>query len=313
MNSKQGWFMFSKSEIKALRDVSMGKVTISGLHNRLSMSPSGVSAVVKKLQRKSMVTTKRAGMKKFVEMNDAKHAVLFKELLQKYQHIPWEDLLADSSILVLLQIFDSKTRKFEGRISKRTVFRRLSSLTMHGIIKESEDGYMINSRYEPLIEFLREYQSYIVREKVESVVEDSVILWQKDFECLIRTKSEVKRDYFFRTGISCFADYGIKLITNYMYYFYSEKKKRLRKEDVVLHALLAERDSVRNITYCLIFLKKFEQMLDESVLLTEAENFDIGGLVEQMLGFLRNRKRDADVMLPSWGEFVEKAREYGVI
>jgi len=305
--------MFSKSEIKALREVSMGKVTISGLHNRLSMSPSGVSAVVKKLQRKSMVTTKRAGMKKFVEMNDAKHAVLFKELLQKYYHIPWEDLLADSSLLVLFQIFDSKTCKFEGRISKRTVFRHLSSLTMHGVIKESEEGYMINPRYGPLIEFLEEYQSYIVREKVGSVVEDSVILWQKDFESLVRTKSKVERDWFFRTGISCFADYGIKLITNYMYYFYSEKKQRLRKEDVVLHALLAERDSVRNITYCLIFLKKFEQELDKSILLTEAENFDIGGLVEQMLGFLRDRKRDADAMLPSWGEFVEKAREYGVI
>ena len=305
--------MFSKSEIKALREVSMGKVTISGLHNRLSMSPSGVSAVVKKLQRKSMVTTKRAGMKKFVEMNDAKHAVLFKELLQMYHHIPWEDLLADSSLLVLFQIFDSKTCKFEGRISKRTVFRHLSSLTMHGVIKESEDGYMINPRYGPLIEFLEEYQSYIVREKVGSVVEDSVILWQKDFESLVRTKSKVERDWFFRTGISCFADYGIKLITNYMYYFYSEKKQRLRKEDVVLHALLAERDSVRNITYCLIFLKKFEQELDKSILLTEAENFDIGGLVEQMLGFLRDRKRDADAMLPSWGEFVEKARDYGVI
>lgn len=305
--------MFSKSEIKALREVSVGRATISGLHNRLSMSPSGVSAVVKKLQRKSMVTTKRAGMKKFVEMNDAKHAVLFKELLQMYHHIPWEDLLADSSLLVLFQIFDSKTCKFEGRISKRTVFRHLSSLTMHGVIKESEDGYMINPRYGPLIEFLEEYQSYIVREKVGSVVEDSVILWQKDFESLVRTKSKVERDWFFRTGISCFADYGIKLITNYMYYFYSEKKQRLRKEDVVLHALLAERDSVRNITYCLIFLKKFEQELDKSILLTEAENFDIGGLVEQMLGFLRDKKRDADAMLPSWGEFVEKARDYGVI
>lgn len=313
MTSKQSWFMFSKSEIKALREVSVGRATISGLHNRLSMSPSGVSAVVKKLQRKSMVTTKRAGMKKFVEMNDAKHAVLFKELLQMYHHIPWEDLLADSSLLVLFQIFDSKTCKFEGRISKRTVFRHLSSLTMHGVIKESEDGYMINPRYGPLIEFLEEYQSYIVREKVGSVVEDSVILWQKDFESLVRTKSKVERDWFFRTGISCFADYGIKLITNYMYYFYSEKKQRLRKEDVVLHALLAERDSVRNITYCLIFLKKFEQELDKSILLTEAENFDIGGLVEQMLGFLRDKKRDADAMLPSWGEFVEKARDYGVI
>jgi hypothetical protein len=277
------------------------------------MSPSGVSAVVKKLQRKSMVTTKRAGMKKFVELNDAKHAVLFKELLQKYYHIPWEDLLAESSLLVLFQIFGRKTRKFEGRISKRTVFRRLSSLTMHGIIKESEDGYMINPRYGPLIEFLEEYQSFIMREKAGSVVEDSVILCQKDFECLVRTKSKVERDHFFRTGISCFADYGIKLITNYVYYFYSEKKKRLRKEDVVLHALLAERDSVRNITYCLIFLKKFEQELDKSILLTEAENFDIGELVEQMLGFLRDRKRDADAMLPSWDEFVEKAREYGVI
>jgi len=221
--------------------------------------------------------------------------------------------LANSSLLVLFEVFNSKTCKLEGRLSKRTVFRHRSSLTEHGIVKESEGWYMVNPRYGPLIDFLEEYQSYIVREIVGSIVEDSVILWQKDFECLVRTKSTIKRDCFFRTGISCFADYGIKLITNYMYYFYSEKKKKMRKEDIVVHALLAERDSVRNITYCLIFLKKFERELDKSILLTEAENFNIRGLVEQMLGFLRDKKRGADAMLPSWHEFIEKAEEYGVI
>jgi hypothetical protein len=187
-------------------------------------------------------------------------------------------------------------------------------LAEHGIIKEGEGGYMINPRYGLLMEFLQEYQSYIVREIVGSIVEDGVILWQKDLECLIRTpKHAVKRDDLFRTGISRFADFGIKLITNYDYYFYSEKKKRMRREDIVLHALIAERDSVRNVTYCLIFLKKFEQELDERYLLKEAENFDIRGSVEQMLGFLRDKERGPDAMLPSWPEFVEKAREYGVI
>jgi len=190
----------------------------------------------------------------------------------------------------------------------------LNRLAEHGIIKDSAGGYLINSRYGPLIEFLEEYQSYIVREIVGSLVEDGVILWQKDFECLIRTaKSAVKRDDLFRTGISRFADFGIKLITNYDYYFYSEKKKKMRREDIVLHALLAERDSVRNVIYCLIFLKKFEQELDRTYLLKEAENFNIRELVEQMLVFLRDKKRGLDVMLPSWSEFVEKAEEYGVL
>jgi len=306
--------MFTKSEIRALREVSMDRATVSRLHNRLSMSQSGASVLVKRLQQKSLVTTKRVGMKKFVEMNDAKHAVLVKELLQTYSHVPWEELLADSSLIILFEIFNSKTCELEGSLSKRTVSRHLNRLAEHGIIKDSAGGYLINSRYGPLIEFLEEYQSYIVREIVGSLVEDGVILWQKDFECLIRTaKSAVKRDDLFRTGISRFADFGIKLITNYDYYFYSEKKKKMRREDIVLHALLAERDSVRNVIYCLIFLKKFEQELDRTYLLKEAENFNIRELVEQMLVFLRDKKRGLDVMLPSWSEFVEKAEEYGVL
>jgi len=261
-----------------------------------------------------MVSTERVGMKKYVQMNDAKHAVVVKELLQTYSHVPWENLLSDSSLRVLFEILNNKTPELEDYLSKRTVFRHLSSLAEYGVIKESEGGYVINPRYGPLIEFLEEYQSYIVREIVGSIVEDGVILWQKDLECLIRTpKPVVKRDNLFKTGISRFADFGMKLITNYDYYFYSEKKKKIGKEDTVLHALLAERDSVRNITYCLIFIKKFEQELDRRYLLIEAEDFDICELVQRMLGFLTDRKRGPDGMLPSWREFVEKAEEYGVI
>lgn len=314
MNAKQRQFMFTESEIKALREISRDKATISKLHNQLSMSQSGASVLVKRLLKKSMVSTKRVGMKKYVQVNDSKHAILAKELLQTYSHIPWENLLSDSSLLVLFEILNDKTYELEDRLSKRTVLRHLNRLAEHGIIKESRGGYMVNPRYDPLIDFLEEYQSYILREITGSIVEDGVILWQKDLECLIRTPSPViKRDNLFKTGISRFADFGIQLITNYDYYFYSEKKKKIQKEDIVLHALLAERDSVRNITYCLLFIKKFEQELDKRYLLIEAENFNIRELVERMLGFLRDKERGPDEMLPSWPEFVEKAEEYGVM
>lgn len=314
MNLRQRQFMFTKSEIKALREVSMDKATISELHNRLLMSESGASVLVKRLEEKSMVSVKRVGMKKFVEMNDSKHAILVKELLQTYSHIPWENLLSDSSLLVLFEILNNKKHGLEDYVSKRTVFRHLSRLAEHGIIKENKGEYMINPRYGPLIGFLEEYQSYMVREIIGSIVEGAVILWQKDLECLIRTSNRViESDYLFKTGVSRFADFGIKLITNYDYYFYSKKRKRIRKEDIVLHALLAERDSVRNITYCLIFIKKFEEELESRYLLIEAENFSIRELVEQMLHFLRQKRRRPDEMLPSWSEFVEKAEEYGVI
>lgn len=314
MNSKQRQFMFTKSEIKALREISMDKTTISRLHNQLSMSQSGASVLVKRLQKKSMVSTERVGMKKYVRVNDSKHAILVKEVLQTYSHIPWENLLSDSSLTILFEILNNKTYELEDHLSKRTVFRHLSRLAEHGIVKERKGGYIINPRYDPLINFLEEYQSYMVREIIGSIVEDGVILWQKDLECLMRTPNPViKRDNLFKTGISRFADFGIKLITSYDYYFYSEKKKKIRKEDIVLHALLAEKDSVRNVTYCLIFIKKFEQELDKGYLLMEAENFNMRELVQQILGFLRDRRRGPDEMLPSWQEFVEKAEEYGVI
>lgn len=314
MSLRTSQFMFTKSEIKALRAIAMNKVTVSEMHDQLMISQSWASVLIKKLQRKSMVSTKRVGMKKYVQINDAKHAVLVKELLQIYSYIPWEKLLSNSSLLILFEVFNNSTYKLQDRVSKRTAFRRLAKLAEHGIIKESKGRYTINPRYEPLTKFLEEYQSYIIREIVGSIVPGAVTLWQKDLECLIRTSNHViKRDHLFRTGISRFSDLGIKLITNYDYYFYSERKKKLRKEDIVLHALLAEKDSVRNVTYCLIYIKKFEEELDKKYLLIQAEKFNLQDLVQQILSFLKNRKKTPHTMLPSWSEFVEKAKEYDVI
>jgi DNA-binding transcriptional ArsR family regulator len=314
MNPKTRQFMFTKSEIKALRTMSTNRVTVSELHNQLMISQSGASLLVKKLQNKSMVRTKRVGMKKYVQINDVKHAVLVKELLQTYPHIPWEKLLSNSSLLILFEILNKSTYELQDQVSKRTVLRHLSKLAERGIIKESNGRYMITPRYEPLIKFLEEYQSYIIKEIVESIAQGAVTLWQKDLECLIRTSNHaIQRDHLFKTGISRFSDFGIKLITNYEYYFYSDKKNKLRKEDFVLHALLAEKDSVRNVTYCLIFIKKLEEELDKKYLITEAEKFNLQELVQQILGFLIKRKRSPHAMLPSWSEFVEKAKEYDVI
>lgn len=305
-------YMLSKSEVLALKEISKGELPYYELRKKMTLSPASITIRAHKLQRKKFVFTKRRGMKKYIQITDSKHATLMRDLLLTYTHIPWEKVLSNHSLYILLKILNNQ--KLRNIIPKATLWRHLRNLRMHGIVLKTNDKYVINPRHGKLIDFLREYQSFITNEAVQSVSSDAVILWQDYLECLLKIPKKVKiiKECFFETALSYFPEFEIPLIMNDSYYFFSMEKRFLQKEDVILHTLLIEKNNIRYTLYSLLLMKKIQKELNEKYLLHEAKKFQLDKQVAGMLRFLETDGKVKDVILPTWQEFLDKSKEYGV-
>lgn len=322
MRKKLENYAFSKQEIKILREIASENHSLSSLRKSLSIKPNLLSYNLKRLLKKGIIVFQkkaspykenREGRKKYVYFHDSKHAALLKELLLTYSHINWEDVLSNLGIEVLFQIADHSTVSFEN-FSAVTFWRLSRNLMAHGIIESDRGIFKISSRFSILTDFLKEYERHIITTVINSVSEMAVILWQRDMECLVRMPPNVKVDQkgFLKTATSLFDSFGIKLLSDSEVYFYSKKKKKIRTEDAILHTLLIDRNNVRYVTYSLLLLKKESAQIDKEYLLKEATSLELNLQVNAMLEFLKTRGAHKGLTLPTWPEFLSKARDYGV-
>lgn len=322
MKRKLQDYAFSKVEIKILRAVAKGNHSLYLLMKNLSIKPNYLSYNLKKLFKKNIIAfkkkrtfkRKRNKPRKYVYFGDSKHASLLRELLITDSHMKWENILSGLGIEVLFQVLGNSERTFEN-FSKATLWRYSRDFMAQGIIKLEDYGYSVNPRFSILIEFLKEYQQFIINTRIRSVSEKAVILWQKNFECLIRIprNSEFLQKDFLKTATSRLHDFGIQILSDFDIYFYSRKKKKIRIEDVILHTLLIERGNVRYVIYSLLLLRKELPRIDKEYLLKEAQRLDSSLQINAMLQFLKTRGARRGLTLPTWAEFMTKAEEYNVV
>lgn len=322
MRSKLETYTFSKQEIKILRQIANENHLLSSLRKSLSMRPSLLSHYLKRLLNKNLIESQKKRFpfkkrwetsKKYLYFSNSKHALLLRELLSKYDHIEWEDILSGLGIEVLFQILAGHHITLES-FSAVTFWRYSKDFMARGLVEFDGDDFRINFRFSILADFLTEYQKFIIGDAAKSLSERAVILWQKDLECLIRIPKNLKvaRREFQKTATSRLQDFGIQLLSDFDVYFYSRRRKTIRTEDVILHTLLVERDNIRYVTYSLLLLKNELKRIDKEYLLKEAAWFDLGLQVNAMFEFLRTKGARGGLTLPTWAEFMTKARDYGV-
>jgi hypothetical protein len=323
MKKKLPDYAFSKVEIEILREVASGNHSLYLLRKNLSIKPNLLSYNLKKILKKNIIAfkkkkkqfkRKRNAPRKFVYFGDSKHASLLRELLVTDSHIKWENILSGLGLRVLFQVLGHSEITFEN-FSKATFWRYSRVFMSQGIIKLDDHGYRVNPRFSILIDFLTEYQQFIINTLIRSVSEKAVILWQKNFECLIRVprNSGLSQKGFLKTATSVLHDFGIQILSDSDIYFYSKKKARIRIEDTILHTLLIDRDNVRYVLYSLLLLKKGLTRIDKEYLLKEAQRLDLSLQINAMLQFLKTRGRRRGLTLPKWTEFMTKAEEYNVV
>jgi DNA-binding HxlR family transcriptional regulator len=305
-----GEYAFSKAELQTLKEITRGNYGLSSIQEKLSVKPSLLTYTLRKLQSKGLIKLTNKGVKKQAYLSDTKHAILLKNLLTIYDYVDWEKLLKDKAIEILFQAL-TEPNKLTG-VPRNTLWRYMKDFKSRGII--TQEG-KVNSQFRGLTEFLEEYQSFFAKKIANELSENSLILWQRDMQLLIRTAKSTKppNRYFHKTATSIFADYNLPLFSEFDVYFYSTTKETIKPEDAVLHTLLIEPGSVRYSTYALLLLKKTEKQTDKAYLIREAELLGLETQSEGMLEFLQTHIRPEGQPLPSWSDFAEKARDYGVM
>jgi len=313
MKNKLGNYTFNKLEIRILKEVTRGKHTFSEIKEALKIKPSLLSYNIKKLSQKGLIKKIKKGSKRNVYFDSTKHASLFRELLSIYDHVKWENILLGLAIEVLFEVLKNSKTSFRN-FSKVTFWRHVRNMKAHGLLEPNYNGYGINPRFSLLENFLIEYQRFLMNNLVRSVSDRAVILWRKDFECLIRIPKDLNflQKNFFRTATSRFNDFDIPILSEFDICFYSKNKKIMRVEDLILHTLLIDRDNVRYSLYSLLMMKKKWKRINKEYLLREAQKFDLSLQINAMFEFLRTKGVRKGLTLPSWEEFIIKAKQYKV-
>jgi predicted transcriptional regulator len=315
MRTEHTEYAFSKLEVQILRELSKGKLSLPEIEKFLSLKPALLSYNLKKLLKKGLIQTTEQGNRKYAYFSEMKHASLLRDLLISYDYMDWQNILTGKTIEILFQTLTTTSRENLSNFSKATLWRHLKELKARGIITQTEKSCKINLRFAILLDFLREYQRYFANKFSKAVSENSVILWLEDMEFLIRVPKNAKppsKD-FHKTATSIFYQYELPLFSEFDIYLYSTYKKAIKPEDAMLHTLLIEPNNARYTTYALLLLKKTEQQIDKTYLLQEAERLGLKNQVTSMLQFLETHTQPQDQSLPTWNEFITKAKDYKVI
>ena len=309
MKTSAGEYAFSKAELQMLREIARGNYELSSIQAKLSIKPPLLTYTLKKLQNKGLIKIAHKGAKKQVSFSDTKHAILLKNLLSIYDYVDWENVLKGKAIEILFQVLTDSDKL--TAVPRNTLWRYMKDFKSRGIIQECK----VNPQFRGLSEFLEEYQSFFAKKMANEFSDNSVILWQREMEFLIRTPKAVKAPTraFHKTATSIFSVYDLPLFSEFDIYFYSTTKKSITPEDAILHTLLLEPGNVRYSTYALLLLKKTEKQIDKTYLLREAEHFGLETQVKVMLEFLQTHIRPEGQPLPTWDDFAGKARDYGVM
>ncbi len=307
-------YAFSKSELQILRELSKGKQSLPEIRKSLLLKPALLSYNLKKLQKKVLIQTTEEGNRKYACFSETSHAELLRDLLIRFDHVDWENILTGKTIDILFQALSAKEGNLSG-FSNATLWRYLKELRGRGIIGETQKRYQINSRFQVLIDFLKEYQRYFVNKISKTLSVKTVILWQEGMEFLVRAPKAAKPicEDFHKTATSIFAQYDLPLFSEFDIYFYSTSRRSIKPEDAILHTLLVEPGNVRYTTYALLLLKKTQKEIDKTYLLKEAESFGLKNQIVGMLEFLETHRRPEGQSLPTWNEFITKANDYAVI
>jgi len=307
-------YAFTKSEIKVLKAIANGSHSLSEIRNATSIKSSLLSYDIQKNLRKGLIKTTKKGSAKYIYFSESKHALLFRTIMSIYDYVDWESILCDLAIDILFQIANESEINFED-FSRVTFWRYVRNLKAHGILDSKNNSYVINPRFSELKEFLIEYQLYLIDTLIKSISERATILWQKDLECLfiIPKNVDVSQENFYRTATSLFHDLGIPLLSEFDVYFFSKNKDGIRIEDAILHTLLLGPNDVRYTLYGLLLMRKEWENIDKEYLLKNSQKLGLSLQINAMLQFLRTQGERKGLTLPSWEEFMAKAREYKVI
>lgn len=302
----------SRMEVKVLLKLERKK-SVTELANELGLSIYRTSILVTSLERKGLVKTEKRGKYKIVSLSEAKPAELFRKLVSKFGHMPFDEILSGRNLSLLAVLREAPLSAYElcikANLSRSTLYHVIDKLSSYGLIGKKEGGYFLVERYGLFHEFAEEFYGLQNTLKAKEFSEDSTLVWSGVGEFILSTREYKGKDVgnFHLTGLERFSDFGMELIgTGRYHYYYSEKAKGLSLEEVIVHALLIDFNP-RTILYSIVLLLAHKDKIDQKNLFRVGMKYDIS--VSELLKYLKGEEVKR-YPYPSMGEVKEIFKMY---
>jgi transposase len=311
-------FALSKGEIVAAMAISDHRgSSIRELSTIIGKSQSSISQMVKSLEKKGFVETKKWGMKKAVDISERNYALSLQEMFKAEPYVPWEKLISNSNMAVLFKTITGE-ESFEHGISSSSSWRAIHNLSMHGMLITSPEKQLIGNR--KLSRFISEYSDHASRKYLmDKLPRDAIILWRSGYRCLFKiraiTKSKTERlpvDTF-PTALTVSPDYGIRFLASDSYYYHDPGLTGLTLEDAILHTLLIDPESQTYGTYALLLAFKNKKGLNIDLLKDKSRNYKLEETAGNFINYIKSHGKEREWPFPDPDELREQADLYGVV
>src|SRR2546428_30275 len=252
---------FSRTELEVFKELIPSSASISDLSRRINKSPPTVMVAVETLQEKGLVDFEKKGNRKIIKTSESKHAHLLQELFLEFPHISWQEVLSYSGIIPLLDRDATDPEK----ASRTTQWRALRNDMAHGLVTRHDNKITISPRFQKLEEFIQEFRRFNNSRMATIASKAAAIIWSRGSQFIMRVPlgTTISDPRFRPTATTLMPRYGVPLISNVEYYYFSPSAETIGPEEVVLHSLLT--DGITNVTLGLILIAKAE--LDRNRLL----------------------------------------------
>lgn len=233
----------SPKEMSILKRIRDGELPRKNIALTMGVAQSELTRLVKSLESKGMLVVRKSGMSSSVAFSDMKHALLLRRILNEYSHMRLEEILSLASLRVLasLAVLPVSTRTemlSSSGVSPRTLQTVLGKFKELGIVRVHARGiYELSDRFAPFTDFARELSVYSNHKEARDFCPDSVVIWERGSDFIVRTKSREENDDFRMTAFSVFGDYGVPLIQDWHYYYHTHGKWRRTAGEVFLQSL----------------------------------------------------------------------------
>ena len=247
---------------------------------------------------------KRAGKSVEVSISESRHAQILGEIYHEFARLPIDKILSHSSLNVLALLNTPRSVKhiaLATGLSRTWIHHSIKSMGKYGIVVKRDENYELNPKHSKIRKFVESYFAYANHNIARALSEGAVILWQRGNEFLFKTKERVKNEVK-ETAITKFPSFGIQMISETRYYFYS--KRGIDNSDILMHVILIDPKSQTYNAYACIFYQKVKP----ENLIEKAEIYDLQEHVELLIKHLKTKERN---FFMSWKEYESLARDYG--
>lgn len=302
--------MLKKRELKILTVVDSPH-TISDLADRLGWTRSSTSELIAELAERGLVETHRQGRQKVVDPARIEAVNRYRDLVQRYPHIDFSELLHGKAVEVLYHLDEPHTvREMADRTGnyRNTVHRVVKRFQERGLVRKTAGTYVLNDDFSELSSFARALVSHEHNRRIPAST--ATIIWESVDEFLLVADEDIDDEAFLLTGPRRFTEYGIPLlVTDRRHYFCSERLDEMSAADLVCHMLLIDHGA-RYRAYSALLVEK-EPVVRET-LRERAAHYGVADGVDELIDYLDSRGAVAGESHLAWTEFEQLADEYGV-